>query len=602
MHVNGRGRSVAFTICLIAALAACSGDGGAKQCTVDEECASGARCTGGTCVVNRAPVASVAMPSGVEAFAVVTLDGSASSDPDAGDAVVHHAWTVTAVDAPCAPPIIAGTAATARARFGCAGRFAVELVAYDELGAASPPAAATIDVLPSTSPPLVTAPPDVPVGHRCGGDPVVCTLDTPDQHVVLAAAAAEPPPRVRWTVVPPALPAGGARQVTFDPSPDVLAPSVTIETDGSAISGDWIFRIEAFDELGVLGAAEMRVSVTNRPPVIEASMSPVPHAFDRDASRFTASGEIQVIWYDLDGDPLDRQLTSRAVSTGPGTFPVVDLGDRITFSIHVPYASPSDAAYLIGGAGLERSITMVLRDPNGGEARETWPVVVENRAPTLATVASSVAVSHQFDALTQSYRAQAALSRWTDPDGDPLFPVGPTGDVICPDLGITDDGTVTVACSLAYVGTPALANFAGVHTISTTARDPWSESDDRRATQVAIGNRAPGPVPVAVSVPSTCGLGACCIGSGAGCVDFYLKWSSATVRAEGFVTDPDGDPLTVTSSIASTICEPPACALDLRVASGQVCVVEPIGKAAYTASDGAATLSDELGVPIDCVY
>jgi hypothetical protein len=587
----------------MAALAACSGDGGAKPCTLDEECASGARCTGGTCVVNRAPIASVALPSGVEAFAVITLDGSASSDPDAGDAVIRYAWSVKAVDAPCAPPTIAGTAATVQARFGCAGRFAVELVAYDELGAPSPPAETALDVLPSTAAAVVSAPPDVTVGHRCNGEPLVCTFDTPDRHVALVASAAEPRPRVRWTVVAPALPLGGSRAITFDPSPDVLAPSVTIETDGAAISGDWVFRVEAFDDLGVLGAAETRVSVTNRAPVIEAVASPVPHTFDRDASRFTASGEIRVIWYDLDGDPIDRQLTSRAVSTGPGTFPVVDLGDRITFSIHVPYSAPADAAYLIGGAGLERSITMVLRDPNGGEARETWPVLVENRAPTLATLVSNRSVNHGFDASTQTYRAEAALSRWTDPDGDPFFAVGPTGDVVCPDLTMADDGTAIVSCSLAYVGTPALANFVGAHTIVAAARDPWLEADRQTTTQVVIGNRAPTHAQqTSTSVQSSCGEGACCFGVGSGCSDFYLTWDSAVLHAAGFVADPDGDPLRVTSPMASTVCEPATCELDLRMTSGRVCAGEPVGAAPYIASDGAATLEAELTVGVQCVY
>lgn len=601
MSVADGSLRAAFTLCLVSLLAACSADGGARECTTEASCGTGSRCTEGLCVVNRPPVASVAVPSGIEAFAVVTLDGSASSDPDPGDAVASHAWRILPVDAPCAGPTIAGAAATAQARFGCPGRFAVELTAFDTLGAPSLAALQEVEVLPSTAPPVVTAAPDVVVGHRCAGEPLVCTVDTPTLRVALGALVAEPRPRLRWVVSPPAFSPGGARQVTFDPSPEVPSPEVSIETDGSAISGDWVFRIEAYDDLGVLGAAAMRVSVTNHPPVIEAVTGPLPHAFDRAASRFTAAGEIQVIGYDVDGDPLDRQLTARAVSTGPATFAVVDLGDRITFSIQVPYAAPSDAGYLIGGPGLERSISLVLRDPNGGEARETWPIVVENRPPTLRAAAPVVAVNHRFDPETRAYRAEAPLARWTDPEDDPLFAEGPTGDLVCPELSMADDGRAWVACSLAYVGTPALHNFAGRHTITALARDPWAPAAEPSTSQVDIMNRAPTLLPRSYSVATGCGLGSCCVGSGATC-DHYTTFEAATLHAEGFVDDPDGDPLTVTSAVATTVCEPPACALDVRLESGRVCVMEPGGDAPFTASDGVATLSAGVQVAVECTF
>jgi hypothetical protein len=547
-------------------------------------------------------VASVTGPSSAEEFAVVSFDASGSSDPDAGDAVAAFTWTISAIAAPCPAPIVADRGAGARARFGCAGRYAVQAIAFDTVGAASAPAALEIEVLASTAAPLLAALPDVVVGHRCGGDPLVCAMDVPEGRVALGATAAAALPRLRWTVSPPALPPGGSRAVTFDPSPEVLAPTVTIETDGAAISGDWIFRLEGYDELGVIGAAAMRVSVTNSAPVIEATLGPVPHEFNRAASRFTATGEIQVIGYDPDGDPLDRSLTSRAVSTGPGTFAVVDLGDRITFSIHVAYSTPSDAAYLLGGAGLERSVSMVLRDPNGGEARETWPIVVENREPVLAAAAPAVSVQHAFDATARAYRASAELSRWSDPDGDPLFQDGLTGDVLCPEVAFGDDGVAAVSCSLAYVGTPALANFTGVHTIVVHARDPWAPAAEASTTRLDVLNRAPTPVPQTYAAAASCGVGACCAGTGSSC-ERYTTFGAATVSAAGFVNDPDGDPLTVTSAVASTVCEPPACELELRSASGQVCSVagDPVTSAPYAASDGVATVSDRVIVGLACL-
>ena len=354
----------------------------------------------------------------------------------------------------------------------------------------------------------------------------------------------------------------------------------------------------------MLGAAEVRISVTNNAPVIDAVTGPLPHAFDRVASRFTAAGEIQVIGYDVDGDPIDRQLTSRAVSTGPGTFSVVDLGDRITFSIQVPYATESDAAYLIGGAGLERSISMVVRDSNGGEARETWPILVENRPPVLAATAPAVSVNHQFDSAAQAYRATAGLSAWSNPDGDPLFGEGPTGDLLCPDLAVDEDGVVNVACSLPFVGTPALANFVGLHSVRVLARDPWMSAAEPRTIRLDILNRAPTAVPRTFTTSAACGTGACCIGSGGSCDEFYTTHAGARIPADGFVADADGNPLLVTSQVDSAVCEPSACAVDLRLASGEVCSVTGNigGGAPYTASDGVATLSAQVSVAIECVW
>ncbi|MCH9004522.1 MAG: hypothetical protein IH838_04435 [Proteobacteria bacterium] len=56
-------------------------------------CSSGGSGNGGT--TNRAPIASAVAPQSVDEFAAVTLDGSASSDPDAGTTLTY-AWTQTA--------------------------------------------------------------------------------------------------------------------------------------------------------------------------------------------------------------------------------------------------------------------------------------------------------------------------------------------------------------------------------------------------------------------------------------------------------------------------------------------------------------------------
>lgn len=586
-------------------LQACAGsDGGAQQCAVTEDCAADARCTDGTCVANRPPVARAELPGGLEAFALATLDGSASTDPDRGDAVASHAWRVVALEAPCAAPSVAGTGPRPQVRFGCPGRFRVELTVSDALGAASAPAAAELVVLPATTPSVVTALADVAVGHRCSGDPVVCTPDTADGRVPLGAALAGAPAGVRllWTAVPPeglALDAG--RRATFEPGPDAAAPHVRLATDGGALAGDWVFRVEALDAFGVLGAAAMRVSVGNRAPVIDFERDPLPHRFDAEASRFTASGEIRVFGYDPDGDPLVRRVESRAVNAGPAAFTVVDLGDRITFSILVPYATPADAALLVGGAGLERSIALSLTDANGAVTRETWPVVVENQPPALVAPVPALSVNHRFDAGAAAYAATARLARFTDPDGDPLFQGAPTGDVLCPDVAVGADGVAVLSCAQPYVGTPALQNFVGAHAVLVLARDPWAAAEAPDATTLQILNRPPAHVPQSYGATASCGAGECCRAlDPRSCDDYYTTFGSAPFRAEGFVTDPDGDPLLVTTPAASAVCEPAACAFDLILPSGHVCDGDPGGRIAYSATDGVATLASDLVVVVTC--
>ena len=79
------------------------------DCGADADCPSASRCVESACVANAAPLAAISAPAAPEAHALVDLDGSGSSDPDAGDGAVTFAWTVSAVDAPCAPPVVAGT-------------------------------------------------------------------------------------------------------------------------------------------------------------------------------------------------------------------------------------------------------------------------------------------------------------------------------------------------------------------------------------------------------------------------------------------------------------------------------------------------------------
>jgi hypothetical protein len=165
-----------------------------------------------------------------------------------------------------------------------------------------------------------------------------------------------------------------------------------------------------------------------------------------------------------------------------------------------------------------------------------------------------------------------------------------------------DDGVATVECSLGYVGTPAAANFAGLHTVRVLARDPWAAAAEPSSTRLDVLNRAPTALPQTYAVSAACGSGSCCLGLPSDCDEYYTTYLATTVHAQGFVTDPDGDPLTVTSSVGATVCEPPACELDVRMGSGQVCSLSGAveGSAPYSASDGAATLSAGVTISLAC--
>ncbi|GAO05020.1 hypothetical protein [Anaeromyxobacter sp. PSR-1] len=574
MRSAGFVERLGIIIFVIAAGAGCSGGGAtARTCQADDGCGAAARCVAGACVANAPPIAVIAAPAGPQAFALVELDGGGSADPDAPrDAVASHAWTIAAVDAPCAAPAVAGTGPLARVRFGCAGRYAIELVVRDQLGAESAPARLELDVAPYAGTPPVAAGPDVALGHLCQGEPLRCAPDGPVAlSATLSAAAAQGPVRWQWTVEPPAgRPLGADRRATFTPGPDDIAPAVSIETDGTAISGDWVFRVEASDDAGVLGAAATRVSVGNRPPAVAATPPPeAPHAYDASGPRLVAEGRIPISVTDPDGDPLEpRTVTWHHAGDGDaGVFEGEDLGAALTFRVAIPYASPADAPYLAGGAGLERTIVVTVADANGAPARAELPVTVGNRPPSVVSAPSSgLGILHAFDPIARRYRATQELWRVVDPDGDPISPTGGTGDAACDRLTLLSDGAAIIECSGAYQTPSDLAAFVGLHTIAPSVADPWTATA-LPAAQLSIGNGLPTATSSTVTQVVTCDRppddALCCRWSGSVCVQYPLVIPARTYAVTPKVSDPDGDPVQVAFSAGvtpmSVRCEGGAC-------------------------------------------
>ena len=614
-------RQEVLLACAVALVgAACASSPGSKprSCATSAECPADARCIARACVANAPPVAEIAGRSDpVEEFALATLDGTPSHDPDPEDGVASYAWTITSVDAPCEPPVVASTTSTAAVRFACAGRYGVSLVVTDRLGRASAPAFAAVQVLPSTRPPTIVAGGDVVTGHHCSGDPLTCvTFDgqaaAPVQ-LMLLAAPTDPAVSIAWRVTtPPGQPLGPERRVRFSPDASSPSPLVWIETDGAAMSGDWVFTAEARDAAGVLGAAPVRVSILNSPPVVTSdAKSPleIDHTFDAGTRRFLAAGRIPVSVVDPDGDPIvDRTASWRHTGDGPSTFEGTDEGDALTSSAVVTYVAPADALLLVGGEGLARSIELSVTDVNGATTLASWDVVVKNRAPVVTQV-QNVVVGHGFDRTGSRYVASASLAGFVDPDGDPLVQAGPTLDPVCPDV-IVSGGKAVVSCSMYYAGVPALANFAGTHRIQQTIADPWVQQST--ATTVEIGNWMPSlpPYEAMVSVPCY-EVNYCCehdvYPNVADCLVYAEHIAGSTATFQSGVRDQDGDPLVVTYELGGSheqvVCFPEECPKTFTLSFGatQDCNPTKVTGTA-TASDGLSTGKATIAVNRTCTY
>lgn len=609
-------RSFTMGALLALTLTGCSGGGSRSplDCAIDAECPATARCVSGACVANAAPVAVIAAPAAAEAHVLVTLDGSGSSDPDAAeDAVVSHTWTVSALDASCAAPVVAGTGPLAQIRFGCPGRHSVQLVVTDRMGTQSAPAVQEVLVGPFTGTPHLTVGPDVATGHRCSGAPLRCVPDADVAVTASAAPAGAGAVRYLWTALPPRdRPLAAERRVIFLPGADAPSPSVVIETDGAAISGDWLLQVEARDDAGVLGTGVVRVSIGNQPPFIDGSdPSPVAHVFLAAESAFVATGEIAVAVTDPDGDPIAaRTVTFRHANDGEGTFEGQDGGGALGFRVRVPYAAPADASALIGGAGLERAVELAVQDVNGAQAQRAFPVTVANRPPVETAVASGLLVPHSYDPVAQRYRASAVMSRWSDPDGDPLVQAGATGDADCAGLSMLADGTAVIECSRAFTGSPGLATFAVGHPVLQVIGDPWSAGATEAPYQVRIENRAPYATNSSSTVTVTCPEDRsgefCCHQVGETCVSFPRIIPAVTYAFAPKVFDDDGDPLEVRLEVGtlptSLVCLPGQCGLverTLPMVSG--CNAMPGGETTtFTVTDGVGSATGSHTVTRTC--
>ena len=595
---------------LAAALAAILGCGSGhpelQRCGSASDCAADAFCRDGRCTASAPPIAVVTAPAArpLRSHTALRFDGSLSHDPDPEDRVVAFAWRFRKAVAGCDPYPASGTGQAADVVFGCAGSFEVELSVTDATGHASAPSVLPITVELSADVPTVTMAPDLALEHRCEGAPLRCGPElTAGATLSLSASASSPVSSAftyAWDVALPAELAGKpAPRITIAP-PDGPSPAVTIETDGTAISGEYVFTVTATDAYRLVAVGQQRVTLRNRPPVVAGGGPlPVPHAYDAAGARFLASADIPAFTVaDPDGDPL-TSLGFAAAHAGDGgaSFDLAATEWAASFSIAVPYAAPADAANLIGGPGLSRTISFAAEDANGGRADAAWDVVVTNRRPRLSGLLGTVTADHGFDAAHGDYVAEAALTGVVDDDGDPVVPAGGTGSAICPTLlPVAGAGPLTARCAMGYTGPGSLAAFVGSHALSVQLADPFETLVAGSAT-IQVVNRPPRVVDSTAAVAGPCVL-ECCASDPSSCLEYVLAYQGGSAPVPSGAVDDDGDPLelalaasggaTVPSAVSCATGTCPAVTATLAAAPA-ACGPPPVEPVTITASDGVAT-------------
>jgi hypothetical protein len=569
------------------------------SCSTDEQCQADARCSDHGCVHNSAPVADFVASGELVANAVVTLDASASRDPDPGDAITAYFWTVASADAGCLLPTISSTERTVQVRFGCAGHYEVRLTVLDAKHAQSTPATRTFDVQARSGPLLVVAGPDQAVDHLCEGVPLTCRATGEIQLAATLNTTASL--TVRWSVQPPpGRELGATRRVRFLPDATSLSPKVEIETDGTAISGDWSFRVEVQDGVGVLDADVTRVSVANRPPVIQGGPSGTfEHRYLADSRFFTASGSFPAVTTDPDGDPVTRQLSFHHTGDGAGAFQGLDLGAAIGFLVTVPLDGPGAGQNLIGGENLRRSVVLDAADANGAPASTTFEVTLSNRPPA-RTVGADPVTNHGFDVTAYQFVSTPSIGQWADPDGDPLqFEV--VADEDCPGFTVDAGGIVRLQCALA--GSSTLSYFLRNRSATVTAADPWSAA--AVVGTFRIGNRSPVVSPPAIRPAISCSMGtATTINCSSTRFVPGNTFGPVNALAPQAASDPDGDPIElqpVEYAVGGVCGAGSPCSLRLNIPQTVSCSTVPLPRTIqYSASDGATTVAGALSVEPTC--
>ncbi len=400
---------------------------------------------------NNAPIAYAGPDLGVDEGDLVTLDGSASSDPD-GDPITY-AWSFTSVPAGSGAILSNASSATPDFVADVAGDYVVELVVDD--GQVSSPADSVLVTAVSVSgnqPPVANAGPDQGVD---AGDTVA--LD--------GSASSDPdgdPLTYAWSFT--SRPAGSGATLSNASS---ATPSFVAD-----LAGDYVVQLLVDD--GQVNSPADSVWVTaapvsgNQPPVANAGPDQGVDAGDTVALDGSASS-------DPDGDPITYAWSFASVPAGSGA----------TLS-NASSATPSFVADLAG----DYVVQLVVDDgqvSSPADSVRVTAVSVSGNQPPVANAGPDQGVD-AGDTVALDGSASS------DPDGDPLtyawsFTSRPAGS----------GATLSNASS----ATPSfVADLAGDYVVQLVVDDGQvnSPADSVRVTATPVSGNQP---PVAVDDSTT---------------------------------------------------------------------------------------------------
>jgi hypothetical protein len=246
----------------------------------------------------------------------------------------------------------------------------------------------------------------------------------------------------------------------------------------------------------------------------------------------------------------------RHVGDGDGTFDGDFTVTMVSVSVEVPYAMPEDALRLRGGEGLSRTVEVRAVDTNRALGSATWEVAIDNRPPVPVGGAFDTDVPHVFDRERSRYVATLRAGTWTDPDGDPLvdaFGPGPCGTIRM------DGNDATLECAVAFEGVPALDQLVGTRSVTVPVRDPWDAATVVPVRTVTIQNSPPSLA--TTSAPATVGslrhsneplFGSVFSSSILDTCFWDTDVAAVTFDVTPTASDPDGDPILLTATPASS--------------------------------------------------
>ncbi len=375
---------------------------------------------------NVAPTANAGPDQpGIASAATVTLDGSGSSDPDAGDAIATYAWTQTAGTAvTLSDPAVAGPTFTAPTLLvsDAAEVLTFSLIVTDNNGGTS--VADTVDVTvnpPGNVAPTANAGPDQP-GIASAA---TVTLDgsgssDPDAGDAIATYA--------WTQT------AGTAVTLSDPAvagPTFTAPTLLVSDAAEVLT----FSLIVTDNNGGTSVADT-VDVTVNPP---GNVAPTANA-GPDQPGIASAATVT-----LDGSGSSDPDAGDAIATYAWT---QTAGTAVTLS-DPAVAGPTFTAPMLGfGASEALTFSLIVTDNNGGTSvADTVTVTIVGAAnPTITAITPD-----GTGILTVTGTAEpGSMVTVTFPDGSTGTAVAddPSGDYSIVSMVGQSSGTVSVVAMI----------------------------------------------------------------------------------------------------------------------------------------------------------